>query len=254
MNSVDRFTGRAETYNRYRLRYPAAIVLDRLKLWCNLQRDWLVADIGAGTGMLSEVFLSNGNSVIAIEPNAEMRTSCDELLTQWPHLQLRDGTAEATGLLSHSVDLVSAGRAFHWFDVPRALAEFRRILRPTGWLVLISLGRAKDDTPQYRDFEALLTSSSTDYTYVRAGYRVHDNLDDVFLADHHSEQIPLEQKLTWESFLGQTMSLSVVPQPEDPRFSTFTNHLRDYFQTYAVDNTLTIPTTCWIDAGRLSTQ
>ena len=254
MNSIERFTGRVETYNRFRLRYPTTIVLDRLKRWCNLQPHENIADIGAGTGMLSEVFLSNGNPVIAIEPNKEMRTSCEELLSQWPLLEIRDGTAEATGLPDHSIAIVSAGRAFHWFDVPRALSEFRRILQPAGWLVLVSLGRAKDDSPQYRDFEALLTSESTDYTYVRAGYRVHDNLDGIFLANRHSEQIPLEQKLTWEAFLGQTMSLSVVPQPHDPRFSTFSQHLRDHFQTYAVDGTITIPTTCWIDVGRLSTQ
>ena len=254
MNSIERFTGRVQTYNRFRLRYPTTVVLDRLNRWCNLQPHWLIADVGAGTGMLSEVFLSNGNPVIAIEPNEEMRAACNELLTQWPQLELRDGTAETTGLLNNSVDIVAAGRAFHWFDVPRALTEFRRILHPTGWLVLVSLGRAKDDTPQYRDFEALLTSASTDYTHVRAGYRVHDNLDDVFLADRHSEQIPSEQQLPWEAFLGQTMSLSVVPQPDDPRFPTFTNQLRDHFQTYAVDNLITIPTTCWIDVGRLSTQ
>ncbi len=254
MNSIDRFSGRAETYSRYRLRYPAAIVLDRINRWCGLQPHWLIADIGAGTGMLSEVFLSNGNPVIAIEPNEEMRASCNELLALWPQLEVRDGTAEATGLPAHSVSIVSAGRAFHWFDVLRALTEFRRILQPRGWLVLVSLGRAKDDTPQYRDFEALLTSSSTDYTYVRAGYRVHDNLDGVFLANRHSEQIPLEQTLTWEDFLGQTMSLSVVPQPSDPRFPTFTHQLRDYFQTYAANNLLTVPATCWIDAGRISTQ
>jgi SAM-dependent methyltransferase len=254
MNSIDRFTGRVETYNRYRLRYPSALILDRLKPWCNLQPDWLVADIGAGTGMLSEVFLSNGNPVIAVEPNEEMRASCRELLTQWPHLEVRKGTAEATGLPDNSIAIVAAGRAFHWFDVPRALTEFRRILQPIGWLVLVSLGRAKDDTPQYKDFEALLTSASTDYTYVRAGYRVHDHLDDVFIANRHSEQIPLEQKLTWDDFLGQTMSLSVTPPPGDPRNATFAQHLRDYFQTYAVDGILTMPTTCWIDAGRLSTQ
>ena len=123
--------------------------------------------------MLSEVFLSNNNPVIAIEPNEEMRLACQHLLTAWPQLEVRNATAEATGLLGHSVDMVAAGRAFHWFDVPRSLTEFRRILKPGGWLVLISLGRDKADDPQSRDFEHLLTHHGIDDNYARAGFRGH---------------------------------------------------------------------------------
>ncbi|MGA7156281.1 MAG: class I SAM-dependent methyltransferase [Acidobacteriaceae bacterium] len=253
MNSTDRFTGRVATYNRYRLRYPTATILDRLRLWCHLQPHWRIADIGAGTGMLTEVFLSNGNPVIAIEPNQEMRATCADLRTQYPALQLRNTTAESTGLPDHSIDLISAGRAFHWFNTPRALAEFNRILQPNGWLVLVSLGRAKIDTPQARDFESLLTNHGTDYAdYVRGSYRIHENLDQVFTADRHHEQIHGQESLDWESFLGQTMSLSVTPPRDSPCFPAFHQDLRDYFTTYAIENQLTTPTTCWIDAGRIS--
>jgi ubiquinone/menaquinone biosynthesis C-methylase UbiE len=255
MDNTERFTGRAENYDRYRLRYPANEILKHLQAWCGLQPTWSIADIGAGTGMLSEVFLSNGNPVIAIEPNGEMRATCTDLHALWPMLQVRDATAEATGLPEASVAIVAAGRAFHWFDIPRALTEFRRILQPYGWLVLVSLGRAKIETPQSRDFEALLTTHGTDYTnYVRAGYRVHENLDQVFTSDRHHEEIPGKQTLNWESFLGQTLSLSITPQRDNPRFPTFYQHLHEYFQTYAINGILTMPTSCWIDAGHLSTQ
>jgi ubiquinone/menaquinone biosynthesis C-methylase UbiE len=254
MNNTDRFTGRAETYDRYRLRYPTAEILNRLQAWCGLQSDWPIADIGAGTGMFSEVFLSNDNPVIAIEPNDEMRSVCEQLLRTWPRLDIRDGTAEATGLPDASVTMVAAGRAFHWFDIPRALTEFRRILQPDGWMVLVSLGRDKDETPQSRDFEHLLTHHGIDDHYARTGYRVHENLHELFAADHHHAEIDGEQQLDWEAFLGQTMSLSVVPQPGHPRAETFHRLLRDYFHTYASNGILTAPTKCWIDAGRLSTQ
>jgi ubiquinone/menaquinone biosynthesis C-methylase UbiE len=138
MDRIDRFTGRAALYGRYRLRYPGEMILDGLKTWCGLQPEWPVADIGAGTGMLSEVFLSNGNPAQAIEPNSEMRSACSQLGADWPRLQVRKGTAEDTGFVANSVAVVAAGRAFHWFDVPRALLEFRRILQPGGWLVLVS--------------------------------------------------------------------------------------------------------------------
>jgi ubiquinone/menaquinone biosynthesis C-methylase UbiE len=254
MNSLDRFTGRAATYDRYRQRYPAGQILNLLQDWCGLQTDWPIADIGAGTGMFSEVFLANRNPVIAIEPNQEMRSICEQLLHTWPALEVRDATAEATGLPDASVSMVAAGRAFHWFDIPRALTEFRRILQPNGWMVLISLGRDKGDDPQSRDFEHLLTHHGIDDHYARAGYRVHENLHELFAADHHHTEIDGQQHLDWETFLGQTMSLSVVPRAGHPRAEIFHRLLRDYFNTHASNGILTAPTKCWIDAGRLSTQ
>jgi ubiquinone/menaquinone biosynthesis C-methylase UbiE len=254
MENTERFTGRAAIYDRYRQRYSSDTILKLLREWCGLQPNWLIADIGAGTGMLSEVFLANDNPVIAIEPNAEMRALSEQLLPTWPRLEFRDATAEATGLPDASIDMVAAGRAFHWFDVPRALAEFRRILKPDGWLVLVSLGRDKGDDPQSRDFEHLLTHHGIDDQYARAGFRVHENLDQHFVADHHHAEINGEQQLDWESFLGQVMSLSVVPQTGHPRAEAFHRLLRDYFDTHATNGILTAPTKCWIDVGRLSTQ
>src|SRR4051812_50109227 len=70
---TQRFTGRAEDYDRYRQRYPADTVLDRLRNWCGLTPSWRIADIGAGTGMLAEGFLAHGKPVIAVEPNPDMR-------------------------------------------------------------------------------------------------------------------------------------------------------------------------------------
>src|SRR5437660_12780723 len=85
-DNTQRFTDRAEDYERYRERYPATQILDHLRTWCGLSPKWTVADIGAGTGMLAEVFLENGNRVIAIEPNAHMREACAQLERRWPAL------------------------------------------------------------------------------------------------------------------------------------------------------------------------
>src|ERR1700722_6521797 len=111
-DNTQRFNGRAEDYDRYRQRYPTAEILSRLQAWCGLTPDWHVADIGAGTGMLAEVFLENGNRVIAIEPNPDMRAQMhatfDRLGPCWPQLEIIDATAEATTLTSASIDLVAA--------------------------------------------------------------------------------------------------------------------------------------------------
>src|ERR1700761_7076605 len=144
---VERFTGRVEDYERYRLRYPAA-VMEILVARCGLQREHLVTDVGAGTGMLAELFLEHGNAVIAVEPNDDMRGACERLASLWPGLTVKKATAEATGLEDASVDFVAVGRAFHWFDHAKTAKEFRRILRPGGWVVLASNSRERDDASQ----------------------------------------------------------------------------------------------------------
>jgi ubiquinone/menaquinone biosynthesis C-methylase UbiE len=250
-DNTSRFTGRTDVYDRYRQRYPTQQVLSLLKEWHVLQPDSLIADIGAGTGMLSEVFLANNNPVIAIEPNADMRVPLAALATKFPRLQIINATAEATTLANNSIDIVAAGRAFHWFDTQPALAEFRRILKPQAWLVLASLGRAKNRTPQSLAFEQLLTTHGTDITYVRASYRVHEDLEGIFASDHHNAELRSEQQLDWPSFRGQTMSLSMTPPPDAPTFPTFERALRTHFDTYATNNIITLATTCWLNAGHI---
>jgi hypothetical protein len=89
---------------------------------------------------------------------------------------------------------------------------------------------------------------------VRAGYRVHDNLRELFDAScpFYQEQIPGTQELDWESFRGQTMSLSVVPQPEHAHYNAFQRELRAMFDEYSLNGVLTVPTTCFLTAARLS--
>ena len=250
-DATQRFTGKVEAYERYRERYPAENVLAQLREWCGLRADWVVADVGAGTGMLAEVFLENGNRVIAIEPNEEMRVACERLRERWQGLEVVDATAEATGLVDASVEMVAAGRAFHWFDTQRALAEFRRVLKPGGWVALVSAGRAYVETEQALDFERVLVEFGTDHSYARSTYRVHDKLEELFV-DLHKAEIPGEQRMDWETLRGFAQSVSVVPQRGTPRFETFELELRKHFERFARSEILTMPTTCWISAGRLA--
>ena len=250
-DATQRFTGKVEAYERYRERYPAENVLAQLREWCGLRADWVVADVGAGTGMLAEVFLENGNRVIAIEPNEEMRVACERLRERWQGLEVVDATAEATGLVDASVEMVAAGRAFHWFDTQRALAEFRRVLKPGGWVALVSAGRAYVETEQALDFERVLVEFGTDHSYARSTYRVHDKLEELFV-DLHKAEIPGEQRMDWETLRGFAQSVSVVPQRGTPGFEMFEVELRKHFEKFARGEILTMPTTCWITAGRLA--
>ncbi|HJT58739.1 MAG TPA: class I SAM-dependent methyltransferase [Ktedonobacteraceae bacterium] len=131
-----RFSRRVANYLKYRPRYPQAII-EILKRECHLTQDMLIADIGSGTGMLTEVFLINGNRVFDIEPDPEMRAAAEYVLRKYPTFTSIAASAEATSLADHSIDVITVGQAFHWFDRERARKEFARILIPEGWVVLV---------------------------------------------------------------------------------------------------------------------
>src|ERR1035437_3695335 len=117
------FSDRVENYVRYRPGYPSE-VLDLLRAECGLQPSHIVADIASGTGMFTRLLLENGNSVFAVEPNTEMREMGVRQLESYNRLVSIAGTAEETTLGCASVDFVTAAQAAHWFDLPRARAEF----------------------------------------------------------------------------------------------------------------------------------
>lgn len=254
-NTVERFDGRAVDYDRYRERYDADQLLPPLRDWCGLTSDWLIADIGAGTGMLTDVFLANGNRVVAIEPNADMRAACARLHPDEPRLDIREGTAEMTGLSDESVDMISAGRALHWFDLDAAMREFRRVLRPGGWVISVAAGRTEFGREENVAFAKLLERLSETARTREAAYSAYHRMKNFFDEFHHYEHGG-ETRMDWERLRGMALSLSHVPRSDDPRFPAFEQELKDFFARYQKDGIVTWETRCWLSAGRfsLSTQ
>ena len=116
----------------------------------------VIADIGSGTGISTQLLLSAGCEVYAVEPNREMREAAERILQGQAGFHSVDGTAEATTLPNQSVDLIVAAQAFHWFAPLPTRAEFDRILKPDGHVVLMWNARHLDSTPFLRGYEALV--------------------------------------------------------------------------------------------------
>ncbi len=154
-DSTQRFSSRADNYARYRPSYPAAVV-ELLRRECGLTPDAVIADVGSGTGILSELLLRNGNRVYAVEPNDAMRAYAEEKLASYPGFVSVPARAEATTLPDASVQLVTAGQAFHWFEPVATRPSGVRILRPGGWVALIWNSRQEDASAFARGYEALL--------------------------------------------------------------------------------------------------
>src|SRR5260370_10792198 len=109
-DAKQRFSNRAADYVRYRPGYPSEL-LDVLRKECGLRPGHVVADIGSGTGFLSELFLKDGNRVYGVEPNSEMRPAGEEYLASYDGFSRIEGSAASTTLEGASVHLVTPGQA-----------------------------------------------------------------------------------------------------------------------------------------------
>jgi SAM-dependent methyltransferase len=251
-NTVERFDGRAADYDLYRERYDANEILAPLRDWCGLTPEWLIADVGAGTGMLSDVFLANGNRVIAIEPNADMRAACAQLHANESRLEILEGTAEATGLANASVDLVCSGRALHWFNLEVAMSEFRRVVRPGGWVVSVASGRTDFGREENEAFVRVLEQFSSSPTDRLEAYSAYTRMKNFFEdSDFHHYERGGELRMDWQHLRGMALSLSHSPRIEDPHFSEFEGALKEFFERYEKAGVVTWETRCWLNAGRM---
>lgn len=241
MDSKQRFSSRVDNYIQYRPGYPQG-VLTTLCEECGLSADSVIADVGSGTGLLARLFLDLGCRVTGIEPNPEMRAAGERLLGQYPRFTSADGSAESTGLPAASVDFVTAGQAFHWFDPTLTRAEFQRILKPGGWVALVWNERRLDSTPFLRAYESLLDAYAVDYQQIN-----HRNVEQdpnilpaFFGGAYQVARFDYVQKFGFEGVRGRLESSSYVPGPGHPNYAPMMAELRRVFDACQKDGTVDI--------------
>lgn len=218
LQSTTRFSSRVADYVKYRPDYPRPVI-DRLREICGLNSEWIVADIGCGTGISARMFLENGNTVLGVEPNADMRCAAEAEFARHPRFRPISGTAEATTLADSSVDLVIAAQAFHWFDRPACAREWKRILRgePGGWVVLMWNTRLDNADAFAIEYDALLNRHGTDYRMVahRTPIAVEE-LSRLFGAPFQRIALANSQSFDYEGLAGRVRSSSYTPLPGQP--------------------------------------
>jgi SAM-dependent methyltransferase len=245
-----RFSNRVGNYARYRPRYPAPII-DLITVECGLTPNSVIADIGSGTGILTELFLRNGNKVFAIEPNTEMRAAGEALGGIFTKFKSIDGRAEATTLADGSVDLITAGQAFHWFDPKPTRAEFSRILKPAGWVVLIWNEFHARLSPLAAGYRELLEKYGTDFRQVWRDL-VDEEVAPFFLPGPcHKRVLPNEQVFDFEGFKGRLLSASYAPEPDSPNYEPMLDELRRIFDENQKEDKVVFPYETSVYFGRL---
>jgi SAM-dependent methyltransferase len=210
---TERFSDRVDEYIKYRPHYSPD-VLEALRSACGLTPEHVVVDVGCGTGLLAEILLQNGNRLIGVEPNLEMRLAGQQYLSRFPNFRMVAGSAEETTLTNAIADFVVAGQAFHWFRPGPTRAEFARILNPKGWVVLIWHDRDTQATPFLRAYEDFLLRHSIDYRQVAhktvAGFDVlkqfYSPCSVQYIAQHSSQQFD------YDGLRGRLLSSSYAPR------------------------------------------
>lgn len=248
---TERFSNRVAYYEQYRPGYPREI-LRFLEKAIGFSREWVVADIGSGTGLLTVLFARNGNPVFAVEPNKEMRLVAEARFREAQNVRNVDARAEHTSLAAESVDLVVAGQAFHWFDTQMAREEFRRVLRPPGWTALVYNSWHVPHSQVASEYARLVDQYGTDYKRVNRQNRMQEELLRFFGGREPQEQrFDNDQIYDFEALRGRALSSSYAPLPGHPSHEPFIAGLRELFDAHAEDGRLTFPYETTVQLGPL---
>lgn len=238
-DSVERFSNRVANYVKYRPAYPVE-VLDVFREEMGMTSESVIADVGSGTGISSKLFLDNGNVVYGVEPNANMRAAAQDFLADYPNFYTIDGTSTETKLFPASVDIVTAAQAFHWFEPDPTRKEFKRILKPGGWVALMWNERQLDTTPFLVEYERFLLKYASDYTKVR-----HDNINEAalngfFEGDFRTATFANKQVFDFDGIKGRVGSSSYMPSESDANYQDMVEELKTLFDKHAENDRIQV--------------
>jgi len=146
--NVERFSGLARHYDRYRPAVPRVIV-DILTQLARVERPKCVVDIGSGTGLSARAWTDRADEVIGIEPGDDMRAQAEARFAGLHNVRFQKGYSTATGLPDGCADIVTISQALHWMEPDGTFAEIARLLRSGGIFAAID-----NDWPVSVDWEA----------------------------------------------------------------------------------------------------
>ena len=249
MDYTHRFSNRASWYARSRPSYPSEIITI-LEDELGFGYRHIVADIGSGTGLLTRVFLENGNRVFGVEPSDTMRSYAERDLGSYRNFVSVRGTAERTTLPRGCVDLVTAGQALHWFDPGKAAEEFSRITKPGGALCVVYNSRKNDRVGLA--YEEIIAKCEKDRALVPEADEKY--IARFFKGGRYSKfEIPNEQSLDFEGLLWRLLSASYMPPPGESRgYARLGKEVAKMFERLSSDGRLRLRYRTGIYVGKIA--
>ena len=242
----------ANIYEKYRPSYPEEYI-DYLISKCNLDEKSLVADIGAGTGILTKQLLDKNLKVVAVEPNRNMRKVLEEKLKENKKFTSIDGTDKNTNLEENSIDLVTVAQAFHWFDIEGFRKECKRILKTNGKVCIIWNKLDTTDTIVKKE-------KDIDYKYTNQYKEINNILQDEkrealikeFFGDNYECKITENNQIyNKETFVGVNLSKSYSLRKEDRNYNEYIKAFEDLFDKYSENGKLIIKNNTYGYLGKM---
>jgi ubiquinone/menaquinone biosynthesis C-methylase UbiE len=233
MDTKTVYSTKAEKYAKYRWDYaPQAI--EAIVAITGMSINWTLADIGAGTGILTRHFIDKVAKIYAIEPNPELRQILTKGMEVSPSVLVLEASAENTTLSDSCVDVITVAQAIHWFDPEPAKREAMRILKGGGWLALLrnyGMNNEKD--------KAVGSLMTEEYGANFAGVteRPKEKPVHFYFGNDNFRKLtfPFSFHQGWEEFLGALTTASFMPNEEHPLFEKLEAKARQIFAKYSRD-------------------
>ena len=249
--TIEKFTGKALIYEKYRPTYPKAFI-DYLYADEGFSDQSVIADIGSGTGILSKQLLEMGSHVIGVEPNNEMRQLAEKKCSSYVNYSSVNGAAEHTTLPDNSVNFITVAQAFHWFDAKRFYIECQRILKNNGKVVLVWNSRNTNDEIT-KESERICEQCCPEFKGFSGG--MEENSEEIisFFKDGHCEVKTFDNNVLsdLDHFIGRFLSSSFAPKENEPNYKRFVDGLTELFMKYSDNGVLTITHTTRSYAGNV---
>ena len=248
----NKFDGMGKIYAQFRPSYPQEFI-DYLYSGIGIGQNSIVADIGAGTGILTRQLLEKGSRVIAVEPNDDMRTVAQADLGGFDGFSCVGGSAENTALADRSVDFITVAQAFHWFDRQLFKAECKRILKPGGKVVLVwnrrdeasALVRENDETnrkfcPNFKGFSGNMRGAENG-----------GDFGDFFMGEYEAKVFCNDLFFDEQGFIGRNLSGSYALKADDADYPVYVAALKALFVKYSSGVRLAMPNSTHSYAGKV---
>ena len=211
------FTGRALAYKMARPDYPREAV-EYIRSF--FPENSIIADVGAGTGKLTVLLARHGYEIFAIEPNADMREQLAVTLSPFPNIRIIDGSAEATTLPEHSVNVITNAQALNWFDIEAFRTECGRIGKPDSLVItLFNYEPAYDRDKSH-------------------GIRRYNKSTSALYRNPFVREFPNPILFNRQNWLLYHSSMAGVPGLSDPGYEAYTEELNEEFDRDSADGLL----------------
>lgn len=249
MDNTNLFSGKASVYDSARVSFPKEM-MDFIFDTFAAKGD-VIADIGSGTGKLTELLLGGGNRVYAVEPNADMRAVAISALGGKDNFISVNGSAENTGLRSESIDIITVARAFHWFDKEKFLTEAKRILKSEGKILVITNGQDIENALLEQQYNLLCeTCPSYRDSHLRGGRLIESSFVD-FFSEVECYKFCNDIVRDRQSYINDMLSKSFAPSVSECCYTAYIDRLSLLFDEFAVDGKVTVQGDACLYTGKI---